>query len=304
MIVNKARVQPKRELPQASVWQTSRAETSQLYNDSSDRFYQATPPPRQGRAAAPLTEALASIAAESSSLAALDPLHFESGGRTESILRYVFVGPRGGSDMLPIGIFAGIHGDEPAGSFALVRLAQLLEQHPETAEGYCLFLYPVCNPTGFARHTRANQRGLDLNREFWRGSTQPEVTLLESELRERAFAGIISLHSDDTSEGVYGYAHGPILTEHLLRPALAAASELLPRNWSARIDGFPAKESIIRQGYEGILSAPPEQSPRPFEVILETPQHAPQSLQEAAFVAGLKVILEEHRRLISYAAGL
>jgi len=274
------------------------------YNDSSNRLYPATTEVRQTRATARLTEAMEAIASESASLTVLEPLRFRSGGREERIPRYALVGPRGGGDTMPIGIFAGIHGDEPAGSFALVRLAQLLEQHPEVAEGYCLFLYPVCNPTGFERRTRVNQAGLDLNREFWRGSAQAEVALLEAELRERAFAGIISLHSDDTSDGVYGYAHGPVLTEHLVRPALAAASELLPRNRNSHIDGFPAEESIIKQGFEGILSAPPRQAPKPFEVILETPQHAPQCLQEAAFVAALKTILEEHRRLSAYAASL
>ena len=111
---------------------------------------------------------------------------------------------------------------------------------------------------------------------------QPEIRLLESELCSHAFNGIISLHTDDTSHGVYGYAHGAVLTRHLLGPALASASEFLPLNQNGVIDGFDAREGIIRDGPEGVLRAPPGMKPRPFEVILETPHHAPQFLQEAA----------------------
>src|SRR5215204_4142370 len=49
--------------------------------------------------------------------------------------RYLFIGPKGGDDPIRIGIFAGIHGDEPAGSYAAVSLLQLLEQQPDIARG-------------------------------------------------------------------------------------------------------------------------------------------------------------------------
>jgi hypothetical protein len=180
----------------------------------------------------------------------------------------------------------------------------LLEEKPELARGYCLFLYPVCNPTGFEDNTRTNRNGEDLNRAFWRNSRQPEVRLLESELMYHVFHGIISLHTDNTSDGVYGYAHGALLTRHLLGPALAAASEFLPLNQKGLIDGFPSRDGIIREGYEGVLHAPPKISPRPFEVILETPHQAPQYLQEVALAVALRTILHEYRQFIAYAQNL
>jgi hypothetical protein len=59
-----------------------------------------------------------------------------------------------------------------------------------------------------------------LNREFWRNSSEPEVRLLEQELRNGHFHGLIQLHADDTSDGIYGFVRGHTLTENLLRPAL------------------------------------------------------------------------------------
>ena len=200
--------------------------------------------------------------------------------------------------------FAGIHGDEPEGVHALIQFLSLLERKPELATGYCLFVYPVCNPTGFEDRTRHARSGKDLNREFWNGSAEPEVKLLESELVAHSFHGIISLHTDDTSQGFYGFAHGATLTKNLIEPALQAAEQFLPRNGNETIDGFRARNGIIRDSYPGVLSAPPKVRPRPFEIILETPQAPPNYLKEAALVAALRMILTRYREFMAYAPNL
>jgi hypothetical protein len=167
-----------------------------------------------------------------------------------------------------------------------------------------LSFYPVCNPTGFEDNTRHSRAGKDLNREFWRNSAQPEVRLLQAELVSRSFQGIISLHTDDTSEGFYGFAHGATLTKNLIEPALTAAEEFLPRDGRPVIDGFNARRGVIRDGYDGILSSPPRLRPRPFEIILETPAAPPAFLKELALVASLESILSEYRKFIAYAPNL
>ena len=256
------------------------------------------------RSIAELLAPLDRIAAESSNLVADHGAWFESDGLTYELPRYLFIGPKGGDDMIRVGIFAGLHGDEPEGVHALIQFLSLLERKPELATGYCLFLYPVCNPTGFEDRTRHARTGKDLNREFWNGSVEPEVRLLQSELVAHSFHGIISLHTDDSSEGFYGFAHGAMLTKNLVEPALQAAEQFLPRNGNETIDGFRARKGIIRDTYPGVLSAPPKVRPRPFEIILETPQAPPNYLKEAAFVAALRIILTRYREFIAYAPNL
>ena len=264
----------------------------------------AKPPLARRRSIAALLAPLDQIAVHSSNLVANYEAKFDADGETYELPRYLFVGPKGGDTPIRIGIFAGIHGDEPEGAHAIVQFIKLLEAKPELAAGYYLSFYPVCNPTGFEDGTRFSRSGKDLNREFWKNSDQPEVRLLQAELVSRSFQGIISLHTDDTSDGFYGFAHGATLTKHLIEPALQAAEKLLGRNEGQIIDGFRARNGVITDKYDGILSAPQKIRPRPFEIILETPAAPPEYQKQAAFVAALQTILTEYRKFIAYAPNL
>jgi protein MpaA len=262
------------------------------------------PARNQRRSIADLLAPLEQIAANSPNLVANHDAKFEVNGENYELPRYLFVGPRGGDTPIRVGIFAGIHGDEPEGVHAIVQFIQLLEAHPELATGYYLSFYPVCNPTGFEDGTRHSRSGKDLNREFWKNSNELEVRLLQAELQSRSFQGVIALHTDDSSDGFYGFARGATLTKNLIQPALAAAEKFLPRDERPVIDGFNARNGIIRDCYDGILSAPPKVRPRPFEIILETPSAPPEYLKELAFVAALQTILLEYNKFIAYAPNL
>jgi murein peptide amidase A len=247
---------------------------------------------------------LALAAAQAQGLEADLAGEFLVGGTRYGIERFRFVGPGVGPEPVRLGLFAGIHGDEPAGCAALVEFLLCLLQQPERASGYELLVYPVVSPTGYVAGTRTNCSGKDLNREFWRGSLEPEVRIIEHELRTHEFAGVITLHADDTCEGHYGYSHGRALDDALLRPALLAAERVLPRDRREVIDGFTAREGVISDCFHGILSAPPEQEPRPFNLIFETPAQAPFHLQVEANVAALDAILATYRGHIAYAQGI
>jgi len=228
---------------------------------------------------------------------------FEIGLEKYSLPRLTFSGPKS-SEPIRIALFGSIHGDEPAGALALAQLLIDISRKPELAENFQLQVYPICNPTGFEDNTRCSRRGRDLNREFWKASLEAEVQILERELRNGHFSGLIQLHADDTSDGVYGFVRGHTLTENLLRPALAEAGKILPRNVNATIDGFAARDGIIYDQYEGVLAAPANMDPVPFEIILETPHLAPIEMQVQALVVATLTVLQEYRRLISFAANL
>jgi protein MpaA len=233
------------------------------------------------------------------------PLEFtDPRGGTTTIPRYLFTGPGDRGSYLRVGIFAGIHGDEASGAQASVELLRRLQKNPEPARGYELFVYPVCNPWGYEHDARWLKSGADMNREFWRGTNEVEVLLLEGQLMRLAFDGIIALHTDDTSAGLYGFAKGHQLTRHVLEPSLEAAARFLPRNFDRSIDNFHANNGIIEQGYTGILGAPPTQKPKPFEIVFETPQHAPADLQVEAHISAIESILGNFRAMIAEAQNI
>lgn len=224
---------------------------------------------------------------------------FLAGGRGYELHRFTLRGERDGNTTVRLGLFATIHGDEPQGAAALLELAKLARIRPDVFRGYELQLYPLCNPTGYEDGTRHSRRGEDLNRQFWRGSSEPEVTILEREIAGKKFHGIVSLHADDTSDGVYGFVRGATISRELLAPALATAARYLPVNRAPVIDGFRAHDGIIDEGYDGILSAG-EIEPRPFEIVFETPALAAAEGQVAAAAGALETVVRRYRTMLSF----
>jgi hypothetical protein len=229
---------------------------------------------------------------------------FDHEGVPYSIPRIVFTGSPAACDPIRLAIFGGLHGDEPASVLAPIAFLERLAADPARATGYELAVYPLCNPVGYARDTRQNGSGIDLNREFWRGSNQPEIRALEHELSVNRFHGLITIHADDTAEGIYGYTRGHVLNEALLEPALRSASCVLPRDLRAKIDGWLARDAKIEACFEGVLSAPAGQRPRPFDLIFETPALAPIDRQVEAATTALDTILDEYRAFLAYAPNL
>ncbi len=229
---------------------------------------------------------------------------FESAGQQYSLPRYLFIGPRGGGDVIRIGIFATIHGDESEGAQALLRLVTALGNEPEIAQGYALFIYPVCNPTGFEDGTRNSRGGRDLNQEFWKNTPALEVQFLESEIYLHAFNGIITLHSNHTGHGLYGHVGGDVLSKYLIEPALHAAEKFYPRDSRQIIEEQSASHGIITDAYPGGLKTVPGVARPPFEITLESPRRGPANLQIEALKVALRNILIEYRQLIAVAQNI
>ena len=86
----------------------------------------------------------------------------EHGGFKLPALQRKQVSPQAGTRKSPIYISTGIHGDEPAGPLAALKLFQE-NRWPENAE---IFLLPCLNPVGFTLNRRENADGVDLNRDY------------------------------------------------------------------------------------------------------------------------------------------
>ena len=108
------------------------------------------------------------------------------------------VGPPGAPT---IALAAGVHGDEPAGPWALLSIVRdgLLDRR------FSYRIWPCTNPSGYVRETRENAEGHDINRSFHKGGTTPESRAILTANRDRRFGLSLDLHEDFEAQGYYCY---------------------------------------------------------------------------------------------------
>jgi len=141
-----------------------------------------------------------------------------------------------------IHISAGIHGDEPAGPLAALKLIQD-DRWPGNME---IFLLPCLNPLGFLRNQRANPDGIDLNRDYRNPQsteTRRHIAWLE---RQPQFDLYLCLHEDWEAHGFYLYETNPDERTPLAEIMIAAVAPVCPVDGSEIIEGRPAQGGIIR----------------------------------------------------------
>jgi murein peptide amidase A len=149
-------------------------------------------------------------------------------------------------DPRTVHLSAGIHGDEPAGSEALIVWA---EKNWRQLRASPFLIFPCLNPWGLRHNCRHDARGRDLNREF--GKTRPcsPVRELKRLLRGEEFALSLTLHEDYDAQGLYIYEvqrDRPFWGEELLeiaRPLIAIETRL-------RIDGRKARPGLVRRAID------------------------------------------------------
>jgi protein MpaA len=139
-------------------------------------------------------------------------------------------------------ISAGIHGDEPAGPLAALKLLQ--ENHwPANAE---IFLLPCLNPIGFTRNTRENSERLDLNRDYRTvKSAEVRAHILWLE-RQPKFDFYFCLHEDWESNGFYLYEQNPDQKISLAEKMIEAVKKICLIDLSENIEGRAARNGIVR----------------------------------------------------------
>ena len=150
--------------------------------------------------------------------------------------------PAVGKPSRRIYISTGIHGDEPAGPLAAVRLVEE-NRWPVDAE---IVLLPCLNPSGFRLNRRENAGGLDLNRDYLNPKS-PEITAHVGWLKRQGnYDFCLSLHEDWESHGFYLYELNPLNRPSLAPGMVAAAATVCPIDLSPVIEGREAHGGIIR----------------------------------------------------------
>ena len=146
--------------------------------------------------------------------------------------------PRAGA----IYLSAGIHGDEPAGTEALICWA---EQNVPLLRSRPVIILPCLNPWGLVNNSRTDSQRRDLNRAFQDRAVR-EITLLKRMVAPFRFALAVMLHEDYDGQGVYIYefvGKQPYWGEGLLK----AASAFVPIEGRSLIEGRDARNGMVRR---------------------------------------------------------
>lgn len=145
----------------------------------------------------------------------------------------------------PTLVFAAIHGNERNTAVVAKLLVDYLREHPSASAEWPVAVIPIANPDGYARKSRTNANGIDLNRNFpagnWRGgrrrgryfgsthaASEPETRAIMRAVERLRPGCVIAIHNIGGNRHCNNY-DGP--------------AESLARLMSTH-NGYPAKASI------------------------------------------------------------
>lgn len=139
-------------------------------------------------------------------------------------------------------ISAGIHGDEPAGTLATLKLLQD-NTWPENTD---ITLLPCLNPIGFTLNQRTNAQGIDLNRDYRAPKCAEVQAHISWLLHQSQFDCHFCLHEDWESDGFYLYEQNPNGFPSLAADIIDAVKNVCPIDLSPTIEGHLAESGVIR----------------------------------------------------------
>lgn len=193
----------------------------------------------------------------------------------------------------PILLMGGIHGDEPEG----VRLAedtlQWLKSNKSSEKAICPWiLIPCLNVDGFAKKTRVNGRGVDLNRNYPSRDWSPEAKA------ERYFPGSGPGSEPEIQavvELIQTYRPRLVIHCHSWNPCIVGTGPLSKRD-SARLAKSSGYDDVAEIGYPtpGSLSRYAWHDHKiPVICIEEDDKITDHSLIWSRFEAGMKAVFED-----------
>jgi predicted deacylase len=194
---------------------------------------------------------------------------------------------------------AGIHGDEPAPPWALLRLLDT-----GFFDDRCTwFVCPLLNPTGFISRSRENHAKIDLNRDY-KSPQSPEISAHVRWLRHQPnFDLILCLHEDWEAQGFYLYELNPDARPSLAPAMIAAAQATCPIETAAVIDGRkaaapgiirPVSDPLLRETWPEAIYLRHHHGP--LDYTLETPSALPLEQRITTQCAVIKAALDEFCR--------
>jgi len=184
---------------------------------------------------------------------------------------------------------AGIHGEEPAGPFAVLRFLETCNLN--AFKNVRVILFPIANPSGFDRGVRRNFLNKDLNGHFCHKNLTGENKLLYRGIRGERIFFFHALHEDEGTKSFYLYNFEK-REEKVYRDIIQLARTYFPINTRRKIYDDPARGGLIINRKDGSFEDRMFRDGIPFSMCTETPEAQPFEKRVQLNVAVMNHILK------------
>lgn len=139
-------------------------------------------------------------------------------------------------------VSTGVHGDEPGAAWGLLTWA---EKHARELRRGAFLIAPCLNPLGLMNNTRADHRGLDINRRF-HDAEDAICGPWQRWITGKAMRFGLCLHEDYDAQGIYLYELNHA-RQSVGNAIIRNCSDVIAPDPRTSIDGQRARYGVIRR---------------------------------------------------------
>ncbi len=183
----------------------------------------------------------------------------------------------------------GIHGEEPAGPWAILEFMK--HYNSKRYKDTKIILFPVANPYGFDRGIRRNFLNKDLNGHFCKSVLSGENKVLYNAVKNENIFFFHALHEDEGFKKFYLYNFEK-KPEKIYRDIILLAKKYFPIDTRKRIYNDPAKNGLIINRPDGSFEDKMFRDGVPYSMCTETPEAHPLRKRIELNVKIMNVVLD------------
>jgi hypothetical protein len=184
---------------------------------------------------------------------------------------------------------AGVHGDEPAGPWAVLEFLKNFSL--KEYRGPRIIIIPVMNPFGFENNKRRNSVRIDVNRHFCDSRLTGDNRLIYESINGEGVFFFHSMHEDPDVKKFYAYGYERKI-EKIYRDVVKVGGYFFRINKNKKIYGDVSENGLILNDKGGTLENRLFYDGVPFVLCTETPGKEPLEKRIMANVKIMKKVIK------------
>lgn len=184
---------------------------------------------------------------------------------------------------------AGIHGEEIAGPYAVLRFIEKFDF--KKFRNIKIIILPVANPYGFDKTVRQTAKGLQSNGHFCDKKLKGEHKIIYNAIKKENLLFFHALHEDSDEHRFYIYNFEKN-KEKIYDDILAIARKYFPLEMHKQIYGSKAEHGMIINEHDSSFEDRMYRDGVPYSMCTETPGRVPLEKRVRAYVKIMELVLK------------